>query len=56
MKHFHEVPRYICTCGGIALYHGAPRKRGGRLFVQVCCWQRGCRFFGKREWVEVKKS
>lgn len=55
MKHFYEVPRYECVCGGIALVHGH-RKRGGRLFLSICCWVRGCRFMGQRKWVEVKRS
>jgi hypothetical protein len=55
MKHFHEVPRYICSCGGIALMHGKPRKLGGKTLVQIGCWVRGCRFMGRRKWVEVKK-
>ena len=54
MKHFYETPRYECVCGGIALIHDR-RKRGGRLFLCICCWARGCRFNGVHKWVEVKK-
>lgn len=56
MKQFYEMPRYICACGGIALMHGKPRRRGVRLFIQVCCWMRGCRFHGRRKLVEVRQA